>query len=164
MKLDSVGGSHGKQLSRLHRTPITNGFQLTTSLMPLTPSETSTSATPPPLPHAMRVAYDEESPLRRGVMSEYDLAYVFPMYLRRSPIHLRSLPAYSDALRVGLRTALCTHRLCLFVRLFVLLCCRRTCRLCLFVCLFTCFKSLPLIDGEPCQLMGGDLTLVRIQC
>src|SRR5258708_36941891 len=79
-----------------------SGSQLITWPMPLTSCKISTFATPLPPPHAIRVTYNEEDPLRRGVMSEYDPAYQTPHFSNASPMHLRSSSAYSDALHIGL--------------------------------------------------------------
>ena len=67
-----------------------SGSQLTIWPMPLTLSVISTSATPQPLPLTMRVAYDGEDPLRRGVMSEYNPAYRAPGFSDALLMHLRS--------------------------------------------------------------------------
>src|SRR5260221_10642490 len=79
-----------------------SGSQLITWPMPLMSCEISTFTTPPPPHHTIQVAYDEEDPLRRGVMSEYDPAYQTPHFSNASPMHLRSSSAYSDALHIGL--------------------------------------------------------------
>src|SRR5260221_1301063 len=80
-----------------------SGSQLITWPMPLTSCKISTFATPLPPPHAIRVTYDEEDPLRRGVMSEYDPAYQTPCFSDASPMHLQSSSTYSDALHIRLR-------------------------------------------------------------
>ena len=79
-----------------------SGSQLITWPMPLMLCEISTFATPLPPPHVIWVAYDEEDPLRRGVMSEYDPAYQTPHFSNASLKHLQSSSAYSDALHIRL--------------------------------------------------------------
>src|SRR5258708_40086917 len=70
--------------------------------MPPTSCKISTFATPLPPPHTIRVAYDREDPLRRGVMSEYDPAHQTPCFSDASLKHLQSSSVYSDALHIGL--------------------------------------------------------------
>src|SRR5258705_3078845 len=79
-----------------------SGSQPITWPMPLMSCEISTFATPPPPPCTIRVAYDEEDPLRRGVMSEYDPAYQTPHFSDASPKHLQSSSVYSDTLHIRL--------------------------------------------------------------
>src|SRR5258707_5461240 len=132
-----------------------SGSQLITWPMPLMSCEISTFTTPPPPPHAIQVAYDEEDPLRRGVMSEYDPAYRTPHFSNASPMHLQSSSAYSDALHIRL-CMLCNsalppasappHMPPPLVCLLVYLCHWHTC--CLFCLFVSPSRLVPLIDGQ----------------
>src|SRR5258708_33250816 len=112
-----------------------SGSQPITWPMPLMSCEISTFATPPPPPCTIQVTYDEEDPLRRGVMSEYNPAYRTPHFSDTSLMHLRSSSMYSDPLCIRL-CMLCNstlppastplHVLPLLVCLFVYLCHRCT--------------------------------------
>src|SRR5258708_34106637 len=62
--------------------------------------QTATSTLPPPC--TIWVTYNEEDPLRRGVMSEYNPAYQTLHFSDASPMHFQSSSAYSDALHIGL--------------------------------------------------------------
>src|SRR5258707_10206317 len=117
-----------------------SGSQLITWPMPLMSCEISTFTTPPPPPHTIQVAYDEEDPLRRGVMSEYDPAYQTPHFSNASPMHLQSSSAYSDTLCIRLHMLRNSTLPPASVPLHVLP---------LLVCLFVSPSGLfPLIDGQ----------------
>ncbi len=79
-----------------------SGSQLTTWPMPPTSSKIFTIITPPHLLHTPSVTYAGGDHLRRGVMSEYDLAHWTPHISNQ----LQCFATYSDTLCIGL------HRLC----------------------------------------------------